>query len=365
MRILVTGGTGFVGSHLVSRLVKKGQSIRVLVRKNSDVGYLKKLNVELCVGDITDKNSVKAAVKGIDLVYHIAALFRQARFPDRVFWQVNVEGTRNMLEASYEEGVKRFVHCSTIGVLGNIINPPADETYSYNPGDVYQRSKCEGEKIALKFFRDKKFPAVVARPTAVYGPGDTRLLKLFKYVSSSRIIILGDGKPFYHLVYVEDLITGFELCAQKENAVGKVYILGGDKYLTLNELVDLIAKVLGVSLSKIHLPVFPFKVLGTLCEEVCIPLRIEPPLHRRRVDFFTKSRAFDISKAKRELGYKPGFDLETGLRLTGEWYREKGILAKKKKTDQKISPNFFKEFIKCQESIGSHGCRRTFSEGAL
>ena len=182
MKVLVTGGTGFAGSHLVSRLVKKGESVRVLVRKNSNVDYLKKLNVELCLGDITDKNSIKAAVKGIDVVYHIAALFRQARFPDRVYWQVNVQGTQNMLEAGYEEGVKRFVHCSTIGVLGHITNPPADETYPYNPGDVYQRSKCEGEKIALKFFRDKEFPVVVARPTAIYGPGDMRLFKLFKYV---------------------------------------------------------------------------------------------------------------------------------------------------------------------------------------
>jgi len=334
LKVLVTGGTGFAGSHLVSRLVKKGESVRVLVRKNSNVDYLKKLNVELCLGDVTDKNSIKAAVKGIDVVYHIAALFREARFPDEVYWQVNAQGTRNMLEASYEEGVKKFVHCSTIGVLGHIANPPADETYLYNPGDVYQRSKCEGEKLALKFFQDKKFPVVVARPAAIYGPGDMRLFKLFKYVSSGRMIILGDGKPFFHLVYVEDLVRGFELCAQKENAVGQVYILGGDKYLTLNELMDLIAKVLGVSLSKIHLPVFPFKALSALCEGICIPLGIEPPLHRRRVDFFTKSRAFNISKAKKELGYKPEFDLETGLRLTGEWYREKGLLAKKRQQNK-------------------------------
>lgn len=330
LKVLVTGGTGFAGSRLVSRLVKKGEFVRVLVRKNSNIDYLKKLDVELCIGDVTDKNSIKAAIKGVDVVYHIAALFRQAKFPDRAYWQVNVQGTQNMLEAGYEEGVKRFVHCSTIGVLGHIANPPADETHPYNPGDVYQRSKCEGEKIALKFFRDKKFPVVITRPTAIYGPGDMRLFKLFKYVSSGRMIILGSGNVFYHLVYVEDLARGFELCAQKENAIGQVYILGGDKYLTLNELADFIARVLGISFSKIHLPVLPVKVLSILCEKACVFLRIEPPLHRRRVDFFTKSRAFNISKAKRELGYKPEFDLETGLRLTGEWYKEKGFLAKKR-----------------------------------
>ena len=328
MKVLVTGGTGFLGSHLVQRLAKKGEKVRVLVRKTSNIDYLKKLNVEIYPGDITNKSSLREAIKGVDLVYHIAALFRQARFPDRVYWEVNVLGTRNMLEVSYEEGVKRFIHCSTVGVLGNITHPPANEDTPYNPGDIYQRTKCEGEKVALRFFKDKKFPVTVVRPTAIYGPGDLRLLKLFKYVSSGRIIILGDGNIFYHLVYVEDLVTGFELCAEKETAIGKIYIIGGDNYLTLNELVDLIAKVLGVSLSKIYLPVFPVKVLSILCEKVCIPLRIEPPLYRRRVDFFTKSRAFDISKAKRELGYKPGFDLERGLKLTAEWYKEKGFLSK-------------------------------------
>ena len=323
MKILITGGTGFVGSHLVSRLVKKGELVRVLVRENSNIDYLRKLNVEICLGDVTDKNSIKAAVKGVDLVYHIAALF-----PDRVYWEANVQGTQNMLEASYEEGVKRFVHCSTIGVLGNVAKPPADETYSYNPGDVYQRSKCEGEELVLKFFQDKKFPLVVARPASVYGPGDMRLLRLFKYVSSGKMVILGDGRPFYHLVYVEDLVAGFELCAEKENAIGQIYILGGNRYLTLNELIDLIAKILGISLSKIYFPVFPVKALSILCEKICIPLRVEPPLHRRRVDFFTKSRAFDISKATKELGYNPEFNLETGLRLTAQWYREKGFLAK-------------------------------------
>ncbi len=330
MKILITGGTGFAGSHLVSRLVKKEELVRILVRKNSNIDYLKKLNVELCIGDVTDKDSIKTAIKGVDVVYHIAALFRQARFPDKVYWQVNVQGTQNMLEAGYEEGVKRFVHCSTIGVLGHITNPPADETYPYDPADIYQKSKCEGEKLALKFFRDKKFPVVIARPTAIYGPGDMRLFKLFKYVSSGKMIILGSGNVFYHLVYAEDLARGFELCAQKENAIGQVYIFGGDKYLTLNALIDLIAKVLGLSVSKIHLPVRPFRVLSLLCEKACVPLGLEPPLYRRRVDFFTKSRAFDISKAKKELGYKPEFDLETGLRLTGEWYREKGFFTKKR-----------------------------------
>jgi len=330
LKVLVTGGTGFLGSHLIQRLAKKGEKVRALVRKTSNIDYLKQLDVEIYPGDITDKNSVREAVKGVDLVYHIAALFRQSRFPDRVYREVNVQGTRNMLEASYEEGVKRFVHCSTIGVLGHIANPPANENTPYNPGDVYQKTKCEGEKIALKFFKDKKFPVTIVRPTAIYGPGDTRLLKLFKYASSGKMIILGDGNIFYHLVYVEDLVTGFELCAQKENAVGEIYIIGGDKYLTLNKLVDLIAKVLGVSLLKVHFPVFPVKALSILCEKVCIPLRVEPPLHRRRVDFFTKSRAFDISKAKKELGYKPEFDLERGLELTADWYRERGFLADKR-----------------------------------
>ena len=320
MKVLVTGGTGFVGGHLVRRLVKKGFDVRALVRKSSNIDNLKKLDVEIVLGDITDKDSVKKAIKGIEKVFHIGALFRQSGFPDSTFWEINVGGPKNMLEASLENGVERFIHCSTVGVLSHISNPPADETYPYSPGDIYQETKTEGEKLALKFFREEGLPGAVIRPAMIYGPGDTRILKLFKLIANRKFIMLGTGKTLAHFVYIDDLIDGFELCAEKSSALGEVYIIAGQEPITLNELVALIAKELNVPVPKLHLPVRPFQVLGSLCEAICKPFGIEPPIFRRRVDFFTKDRAFDISKARRDLGYHPKMDMVTGISRTIEWY---------------------------------------------
>lgn len=321
MKVLVTGGTGFVGSNLVSHLLKKGFHVNALVRSISNSDHLKKTGAEIFIGDITDKESIRKAMDGVETVFHIAALFRQAGFKDSVYRDVNVIGTKNMLEVSLEKGVRRFIHCSTVGVLSHISNPPADETYPYNPGDIYQETKAEGEKLALEFFRDKGLPGAVVRPAMIYGPGDTRLLKLFKMIAHRKFVMLGDGKTLAHFIYIDDLIKGFELCAENSNAIGQVYIIAGEGPLTLNDVVITIAESLNVKPPKLHLPVSPFLILGSVCESICKPLGIEPPIYRRRVDFFTKDRSFNTSKAKKELGFHPEVDMATGIKRTSEWYR--------------------------------------------
>ncbi len=326
MKILVTGGTGFVGNHLVGRLLKEGFEVRALVRKNSKLENLEKLKPEMVFGDITKKESLKEAFRDVEKVFHVAALFRQARFPDEAYWEVNVKGTGNVLEASLEAGVKQFIHCSTVGVLSHISNPPADETYPYNPGDIYQKTKAEGEKSALKYWQEKALPVVVVRPAMVYGPGDLRLLKLFKAIARRRFIMLGSGKTLAHFVYIDDLVEGFLKAASEEKAKGEVYIIAGERAVTLNELARMIAQELNVSLVPIHLPVKPFQVLGSICETLCRPLGIEPPIFRRRVDFFTKDRSFNIAKARRELNYSPRVGMKEGIKRTATWYKEKGYL---------------------------------------
>jgi len=139
-------------------------------------------------------------------------------------------------------------------------------------------------------------------------------------------ILLGNGNIFYHLVYIDDLVDGIILASQKDEAVGEAFLIGGPDIPTLNLLLDKISESLGSNKTKIHLPAFPFQIAGTLCEKVCIPLGIDPPIYRRRVDFFTKSRSFDISKAKTILGYNPQFNTEKGIRRTAEWYKEQGYL---------------------------------------
>ncbi len=326
MKVLVTGSTGFVGSNLVNALIKKGFSVRSLVRLSSSHENLKNMGVDIIIGDITDKKLVREAVEGVDIVFHIAALFRQAGFRDSIYWDINVGGTENVLDVSLEKGIKRFIHCSTVGVLSHITNPPADETYPYNPGDIYQETKAEGEKLALKYFREKRLPGLVIRPAMIYGPGDTRLLKLFKMIARKRFIMLGDGKTLAHFIYIDDLIRAFLLSAENSKAVGNVYIIAGEGPFTLNDLVRLIAESLNIKPPRLHFPVGPFLALGLIFERIFIPLGIEPPIYRRRVDFFTKDRSFNTTKAQKELGFYPEVSMKTGIKRTIAWYRKNNYL---------------------------------------
>jgi len=327
-KTFVTGVSGFTGGWLAKRLVEQGYDVRGLVRDPEKAGHLKDLGVTLIKGDLRDKNSFKSAVQGVDVVFHVAAAYRQEGIPNKFFWEVNLDGTRNMLEAAKEAGVKRFVHTSTVGVQGEIANPPATEDAPFNPGDVYQESKKAGELLARKFFEENDLPGTVVRPVGIYGPGDTRFLKIFKFVYNGKFRMIGSGKVLYHLTFVDDLVQGIILAGEKDEALGQVYTIGGPEFTTLERLVEMIAEALQVPVPKNKLPVWPFWIAGLLCEGICRPLRIEPPIYRRRLDFFTKDRAFDISKARRELGYEPKVDLKTGLKITGDWYKQMGWLDK-------------------------------------
>jgi nucleoside-diphosphate-sugar epimerase len=174
--------------------------------------------------------------------------------------------------------------------------------------------------------RSANIEVVIARPTGIYGPCDRRLLKLFRGVARRRFVVLGDGQIFYHLTYIDDLVEGFRLCGEVPAAAGRTYILAGAEVTTLDDLIAVIADEAHVPKPRLRLPVWPFWMAGAACEAVCAPLGIEPPIYRRRVDFFTKSRAFDISRARAELGYAPKVSLREGIRRTLEWYRKAGWL---------------------------------------
>ena len=330
MNVLVTGATGFTGGHLAEYLAARGDSVRALVRPRSrarfDASPLPSAGIVAVEGDLADADALTRAAAGVDVVYHIAATYREAGQPDSAYRAINVEGTRKLLEAALAGGVRRLVHCSTGGVHGHIEHPPANEDAPFNPGDVYQQTKLEAEQAARAFGDRTGFDVVVARPIGIYGPGDLRFLKMFRGLARRTFPMLGSGKPFYHLTYIDDLVEGFRLCGTEPAARGRTYILAGPSYTTLEQLVHLVANELKVAPPRVHLPVWPFWTAGLLCEMVCVPLRIEPPIFRRRVDFYTKSRAFDTTRARTEIGFAPKVDLAEGIKRTADWYRKEGLL---------------------------------------
>lgn len=325
--VLVTGATGFLGGHVARRLVQNSDcDVRALVRESSNSAPLEELGVELAFGDLKDRATLRSAVAGVDMVYHIAASFRTEHLPRNDMWRTNVQGTQDLLEVSHEAGVQRFVHCSSVGVHGAIEGPPGTEGSPFDPGDSYQRTKAEAEKLASDFGTEHGLPIVIFRPAGIYGPDDLRFLKLFKSVKSGVFRMIGSGEVLYQMIYVEDLVDGVLLCGTSERAPGEVFILTGDRPHTLNTIAQTIAKTQGVELSSFRIPATPVYVAGALCELVCRPLGINPPLYRRRVDFFRKPRAFSIEKAQEVLGFSPKVDLAEGLQLTATWYEGQGLL---------------------------------------
>ena len=330
MKVLVTGATGFTGGHLAAMLASRGDEVRALVRPRSrskfDRSGLPSKGVTAVEGDLADAGAVRRAAEGVDVVYHIAATYREAGQPNSAYRAINVQGTANVLEAARAGGARRMVHCSTGGVHGHIANPPANEDAPFNPGDVYQETKLEAERAARAFGDRTGFDVVVARPIGIYGPGDTRFLRMFRGLARGNFPMIGNGTAFYHLTFIDDLVEGFRLCGTAPAAKGRTYLLAGPRYTTLEQLVAMVAKELKVEPPKIHWPVWPFWTAGLLCEMVCVPLRIEPPIFRRRVDFYTKSRAFDTTRAQTELGFRATVDLEDGIKRTADWYRSEGLL---------------------------------------
>jgi len=323
---LVTGATGFAGGQLCRHLRAAGYEVTALVRPKRDTAALGELGVHIAVGELGDPESLRRAMAGIDVVYHIAAAFREANLPDEAFFKVNVQGAENLIRAAAASGVRRFVHCSTIGVHGDTGRTPATEESPFKAPDVYCQSKIDGELRARALFDELGLEGVVFRPMGIYGPGDTRFLKLFRAISHRRFLMIGSGDVYYQLTHIDDLCRGIMLCGEHPAAAGEVFILAGDHHTTLTELVECIAQSLGVKLLPFHIPMAPVMAMARICDAVCRPLGLNPPLYPRRVEFFSKDRAASIAKAQRILGYRPQVSLQAGIAATADWYRVHGWL---------------------------------------
>ena len=322
-KILVTGGTGFIGSNLVMALLKKRYVIKCLVRNDSRTHFLDKMGIELTFGDVTDLASLRKAVKDVSVVFHLAGILGKWGIPNYLYSNIHAWGTRKILSTCIAQGVSRFIYCSTSGVLGPIRDPPASESAPYHPSNIYEYVKTEAEKEVLN--RKEELDVTVIRPGLIYGPRDMHTLPLFKSIKNRRFFIIGNGKALLHPTYIEDLNQGFILCLENKKSIGEIYLIVGEKYVTVNEFINIISKNLGLKTSWIHAPIWIARAFAEMAEFAGTVLRFEPPLTCSKVRFFTENRAFTYSKIKRDLGYKP-VKLEEGIRKTIQWYHKNGYL---------------------------------------
>jgi nucleoside-diphosphate-sugar epimerase len=328
-RIAVTGAAGFTGGALVDRLLETGCSVRALVRNGQKPGRLGRRGLpdtlEIVHGDLADARALRTLVEGADVVIHVAAMFR-TEGPRDVFFEVNQRGTERMLATARAAGARRFVYCSTIGVHGDVDETPADERSRFNPRDPYQESKLKAEEACRQAMREGGMEVVILRPCSIYGPGDLRMLKLFRMLARRRFLMVDAGEPNFHPVYIDDLVDAFIAASTVADAAGETFIVGGPRYLPLKEYVALAAAAVDVPPPRWRVPFGVMNVAAKACESACALLRVEPPLHRRRLRFFKHNRAFSIDKARKVLGYAPRVDVEEGFRRTVEWYRSSCLI---------------------------------------
>ena len=323
---LVTGGTGFLGASLTRRLLSDGAQVRVLARLRAKAQPLADLGAEIVTGDITDQASVRAAVDGMQVIYHLAGPLLVPGVPASEYHRTHVTGTEVLLDSCEKvPSLERFVHCSTTGVLGVTGDQPADEDAPFRPTNIYEQAKADAETAVRTKWR-QGFPAVVARPGLVYGPGDMHLLSFFQAILRRRFRPIGRREARLHPIYIDDMTEALVRCGQRSAAVGECFHLAGKAPVAIRELADVIARAEGIRLPSGRIPFFAARAVAGVGDLLPPGLKQHAPLTRSRLEFLTHSRVYDVSKAARLLDFAAATDLSTGVTQTVEWYRERGYL---------------------------------------
>jgi nucleoside-diphosphate-sugar epimerase len=332
MRLLVTGGTGFIGSHLAEEGRRRGAEVVVLgltdrPEEQANAELLRRAGVEVISGSITDAELCRRAARGATHVFHLAVAMREGGKSDEFFESINLDGTRHLLEAASRQRVERFVYCSTIGIYGHRAPGITREDSPLAPGNIYERTKVSAELLVRDFAEHCAVPSVILRPADVYGPRDQRLLKMFKGVSKGRFPLFGSGDGRRHMVYVDDVVSAFFKACERDEALGEGLIIAGPRSCSLRELLDEVTQATGSKRYGVRLPLAPMLGVAAVVEDVSAALGIDPPIYRRRMDFFHSDSEFDTSRARRVLEWEPRVDLQDGIQRTLEDYRRSGELS--------------------------------------
>ncbi len=325
---LVTGATGFLGSHIAEKLVKNGQPTKALVRPTSNVSFLNQLGIETVVGDLSDPNSLEAALEGVDVVYHAAAKVGDwGVWPD--FERDTIQATANLAQASKNAGVKRFIHVSSISAYGNpngknlVIDETAPLGQNIHKWSYYTRAKVIAEDHLWTMYREQDFPLTVIRPSWIYGIRDrTSIARLHRMITSGRIKILGSGNNRLNTVYGGNVADACLLAAEKDIAIGEAYNCSNDGEITQKEYLSLWAEAFGCPPPKVHVPywlayslAFDLEVIGRLFK-----WKKPPFITRYSVWLMGRDVYFPADKAREQLGWTSNVSYEQGVKMTAEWF---------------------------------------------
>lgn len=281
--ILVTGGTGFIGRHLVRRLIEEGNKVRCLVRRSSKVDILKGSGVDLAYGDITDHKSLEETTKGVEKVIHLVGIIQESG--KSTFRSIHVEGTANLLKASSENGVKLFLYQSALG---------ADESSTLG----YKRTKAEAENLV----KNSGIPFIIFRPSLIYGPGDQFTLRLSSIIKKSPLIpVIGTGEARFQPIYVEDWLSCAIRAIKDLRMCGRVFEFGGPQYLTYTEIIDILAEALQIKRYKVYVPLHVIKPLVKLMENI-LP---RPPVTTEQLLLLQQDNITDLKSVEKNFGFRP------------------------------------------------------------
>jgi nucleoside-diphosphate-sugar epimerase len=323
MRVLITGAGGFIGHHLVMDQLKREREVigvDIQTSRLQDLSHHPRLRI--LEGDFTDRALLDGHLNGVDICFHLASAHLETNANEDYFYKVNVKGARDLVQRAYETGIARFVHCSSVGVYGSRTKGITDENDACYPDIAYERSKLAGEQAVREFSIQKGYPIVILRPSWVYGPGCPRTVKLFKTIKQGKFFYIGTGRNLRHPIYIDDMLNGFELAALHPKALGELFIIGGPRPLTLEELVTSAATTMNVPAPKMRLPE-PLVWAGCYGMETLFGiLKKQAPFTRRSLKFFSGNTAFSTKKAEDMLQYFPKVDLNEGLGRTYDWIKE-------------------------------------------